>query len=400
MQFAAVAREVIDAYKDESNRVMDNPVGTGPYVLKQRIRGQRIVLEANPTFRDERYPTPGAGSEPGDAAIANGLVGKRLPIIGRVDVSIVEESQPRLLSFDSGALDYVEVPASIAANVLSGAALKPELAKRGIVLHREVSPSISFFFFNLDDPLVGGYTPEKLALRRAISMSLRSRGRDPPAAERTGDSRDPAGAAASLRARSRGTCRAMDTTSRAARALLDKFGYKDRDGDGYRELPDGKPLAIVMASTTDAASRARDELWKRNLDAIGIRVSFLKNKWSELNKMSEAGQLMMWGLGWISNIPDGRDYYSYFYGPNVGMSNDARMRLPAFDALFQQSLALPDGKERTALFDQMNDLIFDYAPWILTDYPYTNVLAQPWLKGYKQNAFLPHQWMFYDVAPH
>ena len=159
----------------------------------------------------------------------------------------------------------------------------------------------------------------------------------------------------------------------AARALLDKFGYKDRDGDGYRELPDGKPLTIILASTTDAASRARDELWKRNLDAIGVRVTFLKNKWTELNKMSEAGQLMMWGLGWISNIPDGRDYYSYFYSPNIGMSNDARMRLPAFDALFQQSLALPEGRERTALFDKMNDLIFDYAPWILTDYPYTNV---------------------------
>ena len=153
----------------------------------------------------------------------------------------------------------------------------------------------------------------------------------------------------------------------AARALLDKFGYKDRDGDGYRELPDGKALTIVLASTTDAAARARDELWKRCLDAIGVRVTFLKNKWTELNKMSEAGQLMMWGLAWISNIPDGRDYYGYFYSPNIGMSNDARMRLPAFDALFQQSLALPEGRERTALFDRMNDLIFDYAPWILTE---------------------------------
>ena len=64
------------------------------------------------------------------------------------------------------------MPASLAANVLNGGELKPELAKRGIVLHREVSPSISFFFFNLDNPLVGGYTPEKLALRRAISMGF------------------------------------------------------------------------------------------------------------------------------------------------------------------------------------------------------------------------------------
>jgi len=399
VQFAAVAREIVDAYKDDSNRVMDNPVGTGPYVLKERIRGQKVVLAANPTFRDILYPAPGPDAEPGDAAVAKGLAGKRLPLVGRVEINIIEESQPRLLSFDTGALEYVEVPASLAANVLNGGELKPELAKRGIVLHREVSPSISFFFFNLDNPLVGGYTPEKLALRRAISMSFDREaqirqllhgqaipatqpvppglyGHDPKYVPRYGY--DPG----------------------AARALLDKFGYKDRDGDGYRELPDGKPLTIVLASTTDAASRARDELWKRNLDAIGVRVTFLKNKWTELNKMSEAGQLMMWGLSWISNIPDGRDFYGYFHSPNIGMSNDARMRLPAFDALFQQSLALPESRERTALFDKMNGLIFDYAPWIMTDYPHTNIVAQPWLKGYKENSLLPNNWMYYDVAPH
>jgi oligopeptide transport system substrate-binding protein len=398
-QFAAVAREVIDMYKDGSNRVMEHPVGTGPYMLKQWVRGQRIVLEANPGFRELLYPAPGAGSEAGDAAVAKGLVGKRLPISGTVDISIVEEAQPRFLSFDTGALDYLDVQRSLAANVLAGNVLKPDLAKRGIVLHREIQPSISFFFFNLDDPLVGGYTPEKLALRRAISMGYdrdaRIRqllygqgiaatqpvppplyGHDPKYVAPYGY--DPA----------------------AARALLDRFGYRDRDGDGYRELPDGKPLTLVLASTTDTEARTDDELWKRSMDAIGVRVTFLKNKWPELNKMSEAGQLMMWGFGWISNIPDGRDYYSYFYSPNIGTSNDARMRLPAMDALFKEALALPDGASRTALFDRMNNLVYDYAPWILVDYPYTNVVAQPWLRGYKQNSFIPQQWWFYDVAPH
>src|SRR5262245_39862617 len=85
---AAVAREVVEAYKDDSNRVMDHPVGTGPYVLKSWTRGQKIVLEANRGYRDETYPAPAAGSEPTDAAIAKANAGKKLPIVGRVEISI------------------------------------------------------------------------------------------------------------------------------------------------------------------------------------------------------------------------------------------------------------------------------------------------------------------------
>src|SRR2546426_167011 len=81
---AAVAREVVEANKDASNRVMERPVGTGPYRLKDWVRGQKILLEANPGYRDETYPVPGAGSEPGDAGIARDNAGKKLPIVGRV----------------------------------------------------------------------------------------------------------------------------------------------------------------------------------------------------------------------------------------------------------------------------------------------------------------------------
>ena len=398
-QFAAVAREVVDAYKDSSNRVMENPVGTGPYVLKKWIRGQRIVLEANPAFREMRYPAPGAGSEAGDVAVAKELIGKRLPIAGTVDISIIEEPQPRLLGFNSGALDYFDVPPTLAENVLTGRALKPDLAKRGVVLHREISPSISFFYFNLEDPLVGGYTPEKLALRRAVSMGY---DRDARIRQLLNGQAIPATQPVPppLYGHDPKYVAHYGYDPAAARALLDRFGYTDRDGDGYRELPDGKPLTIVIGSTPDAAARVSDELWKRSMDAIGIKVTFLKNKWPELNKMSEAGQLMLWGFGWISPIPEGRDYYSFFYSRNIGTSNDARMRLPAMDALFEESLTLPDGPARTTLFDRMNDLIYDYAPWILTDYPYSNVVAQPWLRGYKQNPFIPQQWWYYDVAAH
>ena len=395
--FAAVAREVVEAYRDASNRVMENPVGTGPYRLKSWIRGQKIVLEANPDYRDDRYPAP--PDDPADAAIAKGLTGRPLPLVGNIEISIIEEGQPRLLTFDSGKLDYFFVanPASLAATVLDGDKLKPALAQRGIRLHRGVEPSLAFFFFNMDDPVVGGYAPAKVALRRALSLAydrdkairLLQEGQAMPASQ-------PVPPPLFGHDRSVTANNLFDPA--AARALLDKFGYKDRDGDGYRENPDGTPLTIVKASTTDTAARASDELWKRSMDDIGVRMTFLKNKWPELNKMSEAGQLMMWGLGWISGIPDGDPYYSYLYSNNIGLSNDARLRLPAYDKLYEQAHALPDGAARNAVYRKMNDLILGYAPWIMADYPYYNVLTQPWLRGYKLNPFVRNQWAYYDVA--
>ncbi|HSC23329.1 MAG TPA: ABC transporter substrate-binding protein [Casimicrobiaceae bacterium] len=396
--FAAVAREVVERYQDASHRVMEHPVGTGPYRLKSWTRGQRIQLDANPDFRDERYPAP-ATADANDAAIAKGLAGRSLPLVGNVDVAVVEEAQPRMLSFDRGQLDYVSVPASLSATVLDGDRLRPALAKRGVVLHRSPEPSLGFFFFNMDDPVVGGYEPAKLALRRAIAM-----GYDRPADIRElsngqampADQPVPPG----LFGHDPSIGIALAHDAAAARALLERFGYRDRDGDGYRETPDGRTLTIVKGSTTDAAARASDELWKRSMDAIGIRITFLKNKWPELNKMTEAGQMMMWGLGWISGVPDGAAFYSYLVSRNIGTSNDARLRLPEYDRLYDRARVLPDGAERNAIFRKMNELIAAYAPWIVADYPYRNDLAQPWLRGFKPNPFQRAQWAYYDVDAH
>jgi ABC-type transport system substrate-binding protein len=395
--FAAVAREVVEKYQDESHRVMENPVGTGPYRLKSWTRGQRIVLEANPDFRDERYPQP--GRDAGDIAIAKGLTGRKLPLTATVDIAIIEEAQPRLLSFDRGLLDYVGVPPTLSPTVLDGDNLVPPLAKRGVVLHRQIEPSLAFFFFNLDDPLVGGYEPAKIALRRAVALGYDREGAIRQLAKGQAllaDQPIPPG----LYGNDPSIGVKIPYDPAAARALLDRFGYKDRDGDGYRETPDGKPLTLQKGSTTDAEARSADELWKRNMDAIGIRITFIKNKWPELNKMTEAGQMMMWGLGWISGIPDGDPFYSYLVSRNIGTSNDARLRLPEYDRLYDQAHALPDGPARNAIYRKLNDIIASYAPWIVNDYPYRNDLTQPWLKGFKANAFQRWQWAYYDVGPH
>src|SRR5262249_59758421 len=107
----------------------------GRYCLKSWRRGQQIVLEANPNFREMRFPD---SAQPGDLALLAKMKGKRLPICGRVEINIIEESNPRLLAFEQGALDFIIVPTDLVPKVLNGDNLKPEYVERGIIHGRGV----------------------------------------------------------------------------------------------------------------------------------------------------------------------------------------------------------------------------------------------------------------------
>jgi ABC-type transport system substrate-binding protein len=391
---AAVAREVIAAYGDGSGWAMANPVGTGPYRLKEWRRAQKIVLEANPGFRDVPYPT---SSDPADRAIVSRLAGKKLPLAGRVEIEIIEESNPRLQTFEKGGLDYVTVPTDLAANVLdAGNALKPRFVKAGVQLARGIQPTVAYTFFNMDYPVVGGYTREKIALRRAVGMAFNTEeeirvirqgqavvatqpvppgvtGHDPKFNGHV--SFDPAG----------------------ARALLDKFGYVDRDRDGWRELPDGRPLLLRISSTIGSVERQTDELWQRSLAAVGIRVEFVKQKFPETLKMARSGQVQMWGLANTNATTDGYGFFGLLYGPNAGLSNFARFNLPEYNALYERSRRLPEGPERSAIFRRMSELVTAYAPWMLDVYRYENVLVYPWVLGYKYSGIYQNPWPYLDI---
>ena len=393
---AAVAREVIEAYGDASGWAMANPVGTGAYRLVQWRRGQKIVLEANPNFREEYFPESG---EPGDRELIARMKGKRLPQAGRIDISIIEESNPQLLAFNSGELDYVNVPFDLVANVVGpGNALKPEYAKQGVTLHRVTQPALAYTYFNMEDPVVGGYTPDKIALRRAMIMGFNTEEMirvwyQSQAVMATQPI--PPGVAG----HNPGLVARPPYDTAAAKALLDKFGYVDRDKDGWRDLPDGKPLTIVMASTPAGRDRERDELWKKNMTALGIRIDFLKQKWPDLLRMGRAGQLQMWPVGWINTFGEGDAFMQLLYSRNIGQSNYSRFALPEYDELYRKTKRLPDGPERSAIYRKMAELVAAYNPWDLGVYRIENTLVRPWVLGYKKHVNLEHTFKFLDIDP-
>jgi len=109
----AVAREVVEA---AGRDIGTRPVGTGPYRLKEWKRGSRIVLEANPNYRAIKFP---ASTDPAHAGLIHSMQGKRLPQVGVVSISVMDEMQPRLLEFEQGKLDYIELQGEIANRLLN-----------------------------------------------------------------------------------------------------------------------------------------------------------------------------------------------------------------------------------------------------------------------------------------
>ena len=385
----AVAREAVEAAGAD---VMSKPVGTGPYRLVEWRKASRLVLEANPKYRTIRYPE---STEPQHRALVDAMRGKALPQIGRIEVSIIEESQPELLAFMQTDLDLMLLAGDDASRVMQDGKLKPELVKRGIQHIRFIAPSVTFTYFNMDDPVVGGYSNAQVALRRAIAMgfdidnfikvlfagnALPANQLLPPGV----NGHDPALPPKSL----------YDPA--AARALLDRFGFKDVDGDGYRETPDGKPLTLVRGTLPESWYRDADTLWKKNMDAIGIRMQINQQTFAELLNQMRAGKLQMFNLGYRSLEPSGFQILQTLWSKEQRDTNPSQFKRPDYDAAYEAFLRTPAGPERTALARKMSEISQAWVPMILHTYGVGNAIYYPWVIGYWPSQF-GGSWKYADL---
>jgi ABC-type transport system substrate-binding protein len=319
-------------------------------------------------------------------------------LLDRVEISIIDESQPRWLAFVNGEHDLLEgVPSDFANLAIPNNQLAPNLAKKGMVMQRYARPDIAVSYFNMEDPVVGGYTPAQVALRRAISLGvdiekeirLVRRGQAVPA-------QGPI--APGTYGHLPGWRTAMSEYNPAkAKALLDLYGFRDHNGDGWRDRPDGSPLVLEYATSPDGPSRQLAEQWQRNMKALGIQIRFRVAKWPENLKASTAGKLQMWGLGWSVGSPDGEGFLEVAYGPNKGQANKSRFQLPAYDHAFEHQRQLPDGPERLAAMTEAQRLLVAYMPYKIHVHRIATDLSHPWVKGFVRNPFQRQAWLWMDV---
>ena len=390
-----MAREVVEKYGD---RIMEHPVGTGPFMLQEWKRSSKITLARNPGFREKLYQAEPPTDDAKAQAIAARMKDRRLPMVDKVVVTIIDEQQPRWLSFLNNEQDYMErLQENFALQAVPNNKLAPNLAKRGIQVEQVPLSDITMMYFGMNHPVVGGYSPEKVALRRAIALAINSE--EEVRLARRGQAVVSQGFVmpntASFDAKFRTE---MGTFDRArAIARFDLFGYTDKDGDGWRDLPDGKPLVLEYDTLGTADYRERDEIVKKNLDAVGIKIVYKIGKWPEQLRASRAGKLMMWGYGYSAGSPNSGSVLQLGYSKSAGQQNHSRFKNDRFDELYEKQALLPDGPERDAVIRDAVRILVAYMPIKVRVSRIGTDLMQPWLVGFKRHPFAREFWSYVDI---
>lgn len=391
---SAVAREVVQAHGDSKGEVAGNPVGTGYYKLGQWVRGSRIVLEENTGHLPETWNFE-PGSDPDDQRIVRQMKGKKIPQIGRIEISVLLEDQSRWLSFESGGTDLFWLDGPLAPKALDGGKLKPELAQKGVQLSRQIDPEITYYYWNMRDPVLGGFGKEKVALRRAIAMAhnvdeeirIVWNGQ----AERLQHPVPPG-----VVGHDPGYRSLLQYDPVLANKLLDKFGYK-KGADGWRTQPDGKPLTIRYTSRNEANGVLQAEVWRKTYNALGIRMENDRMIFTDILKAEVLCKLPTRSYQWIADYPDGDNFMQLFYGPNIGQNNNGCFQDAQYDAWYAASQKLPAGAEREALYRKMARRLEVTGGAMMGYARYRNMLAQRSVLGYKKHPILHQEWAYIDI---
>ncbi len=365
--------EAIERYGAE---IVNHPVGTGPFVVKEYIRNSQIVYERNPNFHGENFPDKEKGFENLD-------FGKALPLSERIVAHIIVENQPQWLKFMAGQLDLIRLEKdNYSSTIASDHELKSEILKKGVQLSKNPSTTEWFIGFNMEDPVVG----KNKDLRKAIGLAYDSKedieiftnGHSdlsnqilPPQIEGFDKNIPP-----------------REYNVEKAKKLLADAGF-----------PGGKGLPKLVFDVEGSSSQRQwGEFFKNQMAKIGINVEVRTNTRPELMDKKRRGKLQVHMDGWIADYPDAENFMQLLYGPNKppGPNNSSFNDLE-FNKLYEEMDGLAPSPHRQNIIDRMTKIFLEQSPWIPNWRATLYYINQGWMKNYIYSDFGYNNYKYYGL---
>ncbi len=386
------------------------PLGTGGYLLAENNPNKRMVLQKNPNFHLETYPSEG---EPADKS--KGLLkdaGKRLPFIDKEIYILEKETIPYWNKFLQGYYDASGIASdsfdqAVQISGIGNAMLTPAMQKKGIKLETSVATSIHYMGFNMLDSIVGGNSESARKLRLAISIAMdyeeyisifmngraiAAQGMLPPgiygfADDKTGINKyvyNGLGERKSIA---------------VARKLMTEAGYDKGINPRTHEA-----LTLYLDSAAVSIDDRPSMNWyRKQLEKLGINLVMRATDYNRFQEKLRNGNAQLFSWGWNADYPDPENFFFLLYGGNAkvkyGGENAVNYQNPEFDRLFEKMRSMDDGAERYQLIQQMQEIVRHDAPWVFGLHPKNFVLSHSWYQNLKPNLMANNQLKYLRIDP-
>jgi len=369
---APIAKEAADFYGKD---IINHPVGTGPFKLKLWHRGSYIELVKNPNFRGEFYPSEGQADDLAEGYLAD--ASRKLPMVDRILMMVVQEDPPRWFLFMQGKIDVSGIPKDNFNEAIDQrGGLTAQMQKRGITLRIFRDPSTYWLGFNMEDEVLSKNKP----LREAISCAV---DREKYIELFTNNRGEVAyGFVPPL-------MRAYDPQiKRITKTVYNPAKARQLVKQAERIYGGRLPKLTLAMPGTDVVIRQRGEFLSRCFKEAGLDVEIDYMDWPTFQNKVKTKSAQMFALGWIADYPDAENFLQLFYSRNASPGpNNFNYSNPEFDSIYEQIAVMPDSDERTRLYRKAERIVVEDCPAVFLMHGVAYVLHHDWLYNYKPHAF-------------
>lgn len=373
----------------ERNLVLNwYPLGTGPYLLSENNPNRRMVLDKNPNYRPDYYPSMDDEGSPSP------VIAQRLPFIDRVVFSLEKENIPNWNKFLQGYYDSSGITSdnfdyAIQVDSAGRFLLSDTLAEKEIQFKTMTRPSIFYTGFNMLDPVVGGFSERATLLRRALSIAVNME------------------EFISIFLNGRGNVAQAPLPPglfgyRDGEAGINPYVYEWRDGRAVRRPIDeaqrlmkeagyprgidpntGQALVLYLDTVGSGPDSKSLMNWMRKQFArLGVQLVVRNTDYNRFQDKIAGGKAQIFRWGWNADYPDPENFFFLLYGPNARVAhegaNSSNYDNPEFNRLFVQMKGLENGPRKQVLIDKMTELVQRDAPWFGAVYPQLFYLHHRW----------------------
>lgn len=343
---AILPRHALEGQDPLKTRLSREPLGAGPYKLKEWVPGSSLTLKANDDYFEGR------------------------PYIDEVVVRVIPDQSTQFLELKAGNLDLMELTPQQYLFQTTGKDWDEGFAK-----YKYLSFGYTYLAYNMQSPFF-----RDVRVRRALAQAIDKdeivkgvlHGLGVPAVGPYKPGTWPYNQ----------KIRQYEFDPAKAKALLAQAGFSDHDGDGILDK-DGRPFAFTILTNQGNSQRVKTAtIVQSRLAALGIRVEIRTVEWAAfLKEFVDKGRFDALILGW--SIPQDPDIFDIWHSSKAvpGGLNFIGYKNPRLDELLERGRRTLDQAKRKVFYDQVQEILHEDQPYCFLYVPMALPIVQAAVQG-------------------